>query len=134
MIASYPEVSLVKTRIVLGALAVGTFVATLAFSSWHEGLWHSAGEPPMSAVAQPDKGIAVPRVAASPAADASAVALTSTPPVAAAAAAAAMNPPPTVASPETSSGEPQYQQNVNPGVDIEAVRRDRGVQHGSGSH
>jgi hypothetical protein len=46
-----------------------------------------------------------------------------------------LTPPPTLAPPETSQVvEQQYEQRANPGVDSEAIRRDRGVQHSSGSH
>src|SRR5580658_9172504 len=31
----------VKSRILLWALTAGVFILTLAFSSWHEGLWRS---------------------------------------------------------------------------------------------
>jgi hypothetical protein len=40
---------------------------------------------------------------------------------------------PTVAPTEAAQPEPQYEQNANPGVDSEAIRRDRGVQHSSGT-
>jgi hypothetical protein len=126
---------LVKRRILLGALALGAFIVTLVFSSWHAGLWHTAAEPPAGAAPQPNQGGVVPAgsVAAS-ASDSQTQALTSTPPAVAAAPAAAMNPPPAAAPAEASPGDSQYEQIANPGVDAEAMRRDRGVQHSSGPH
>jgi hypothetical protein len=130
-----PSGPIVKRQILLGGLAVGAFIVTLAFSSWHVGLWHSAAEPPTSAAPQPDKDSLVPTgpVASSPS-DPSSEAMTSTPPSAAAPTAVAINPPATIAPTEASQGEPQYEQTANPGVDSEAIRRDRGVQHSAGSH
>src|SRR5580692_10164952 len=123
MLRALPSGPLVKRRILLGALALGAFIVTLAFSSWHEGLWHTTAELPTSAAPQPNNtGVVPTRPVASSASDPSSEAMTSTPP-----GAAALNPPPAVAPAEASPGEPQYEQNANPGVDSEAMRRDRGV-------
>jgi hypothetical protein len=126
ILRGFPSGLLVKRQILLGALAVGAFIVTLAFSSWNEGLWHSAAEPPASTAPQPKRDSVVPTgLVASSASE--------TPP-SAAAPAAAMVPPPPTPPPEASQVEPQYEQYANPGVDSEAIRRDRGVQHSSGSH
>jgi hypothetical protein len=116
---------------------VGAFGVTLAFSSWHEGLWDSAAEPPISAVPQPTDDSVVPAPPAPSPADPPSMSATVTPP--SPAAATAMKPPPATApadasQAETSQGDPQYEQIANPGVDSEAIRRDRGVQHSSGPH
>jgi hypothetical protein len=113
---------------------LGAFVVTLAFSSWHEGLWDSAAEPPVSAVPQPSTDNVVPMpTAPSPTEQAATVTAPSL------ATSAAMKPPAATApsdtsQAETSQGDPQYEEIANPGVDIEAIRRDRGVQHSSGPH
>jgi hypothetical protein len=118
----------------LGGLVLGAFIVTLAFTSWREGLWHSA-EPPASAVPEPHEDAVAPaRPVASLASDPSPQNVTSTPPSAVTPTPAAMNPTPAAAPPDSSAGQSLYEQNVNPGVDIEAMKRDRGVQHSPGSH
>lgn len=116
----------------MGALAVGAFIVTLAFASWHEDLWHSTAELPAGAVPQPSKkDVAMGPVV--PSADGSAEAANPAPP-GAGAPATAVNPPVAIAPLEAPPDDPQYEQSPNPGVDSEAMRRDRGVQHSSGSH
>jgi hypothetical protein len=111
---------------------VGAFVMTLAFSSWHEGLWDFAAEPPVSAVPQPSEDSVVPASAAPSAPDPSSQTATVTPRTVGAAAVK----PPAAAPADTSQSETSpgdlYQEIPNPGVDTEAIRRDRGVQHSSG--
>ena len=128
----FPSGQFVKRPIFLGGLAVGAFIVTLAFSSWHEGLWHAAAEPPTGAVPQPNRDVVASGPAAPPAGQSSEAA-SPTPP-GAVAPATAVNPPAAIAPLEAPQGDPQYEQSPNPGVDSEAMRRDRGVQHSSGSH
>ena len=118
-------------RILLGALAVGAFVVTLAFSSWHQGLWPFAAEPASVAAPHASQLGALSGTAASPRANALPETTTSTP-NAPAAAPAAVIPPPAIEPTEVPQGQPLYDQVPNPGVDSEAVRRDHGVQHSSG--
>jgi hypothetical protein len=126
---------LVNRRIVLGAVMGGAFIVTLAFSSWHEGLWDFAADPPVSAVPQPGEDSVLPAPVAPSATDPSSQTATVVPP---SVAAAAIKPPSATAAadrsqPETSQSD-LYEEIPNPGVDTEAIRRDRGVQHSSGSH
>ena len=126
--------SLTNSRILLGALALGAFIVTLAFSSWHEDLWQSAADSTGSAAPQSRKdGVVPPGPVVSVDSDLPPKAMTSMPPDAAAPA-AAMTPTAAMAPLEASQGESQYEQNANPGVDGEAMRRDRGVQHSSAPH
>jgi hypothetical protein len=132
--AGPPTEPLVNRRILLSGIVVGAFVVTLALTSWHNGLWQSAAEAPPSVASQPAKNTLAPMPAVAAPASGQASATMAPPPSEAAPAAPAMNSPAAVASPEASQGEPLYEQNANPGVDSEAIRRDRGVQHSSGSH
>jgi hypothetical protein len=113
---------------------VGAFVVTLALTSRHNGLWQSAAETPASVALQPAKNSLAPTPATAAPASGQASPTLAPPPGEAAPAAPAMNSPAAVAAPEASQSEPLYEQNANPGVDSEAIRRDRGVQHSSGSH
>ena len=100
----------------------GLFTLTLAFSSWHEGLWRSDAARAIRAAPQHHKDSLVPT---------GAVAEVMTTPTAAPAPAdaAAPNPPPAIAPPEPVQSEP------NPDLDAAMlVRRDRGAEHGSRSH
>jgi hypothetical protein len=110
----------VKSRILLWALTAGVFILTLAFSSWHEGLWRSDAARATRAAPQRPEDSFVPT---------GAVAEVMTTPTAAAAPAAAPSPPPAIAPPEPVQSEP------NPDVDgATLARRDRGAEHGSRSH
>jgi|HubBroStandDraft_1064217.scaffolds.fasta_scaffold00036_86 hypothetical protein len=115
---------LVKSRILLCGLVVGTFILTLAFSSWHDGLWRS-GAAPVTRAAPPTGAVASPPFG--PTSEAM-----TTPTAAATPATAAMNPPPAITTPESVQSEPYS----TPDVDNAAMpaRRDRGAEHGSRSH
>jgi hypothetical protein len=125
--------TLLNKRILVSGLALGAFVATLAFSFWREGLWHSAAES--AAVAAPvvsnDTVVQTPQATPPP--------TVSTPEATAAtvpaeAAPVVPNPAPAAETGDPSLGETHYPQAANPGIDGEAIRRDRGVQHGPGSN
>lgn len=119
-----------NNRLLLGALAIGAFFVTLAFSSWHEGFWHSAAAPLTTAAPQLGRvGVTPARPATSPAPYPAPEIMPSTAPRTTAPVAAAVNTPAAIAPLEAPRGEPQYEQNANPGIDSEAMRRDRGVQH-----
>jgi len=120
----------VKNRILLGALAIGAFLVTLAFSTWHEGFWHPAPEPLSTAAPQLSAGRVMPtRPVAASAPNQASDATAATAPSMTAPVATAVNTPAAIAPLEAPQGEPQYEQIANPGIDSEAMRRDRGVQH-----
>jgi hypothetical protein len=121
----------VKRLILIGGLAVGAFLVTLAFSSWHEGLWQSATQPSPAAAPELKDHVVVTGPAVAPPAEPSSEAKISMPPEPAAP--VRVSPPVGIAPDEAPQGQPQYQQYANPGVDSEAIRRDRGIQHTSGS-
>jgi len=126
--------ALVERRILLCTLGVGAFIVTLAFSSWHDGLWHpDAPATPAALQHHQDSLVATGTVAAQPFAPSSEA--VTTPIAAALPAAAAMSPPPAPAAPEPVQSEPQSEPDSNPEVDDNAVRarRDRGAEHGSRS-
>jgi hypothetical protein len=131
MIARYPSGfsvfgARVNRRIVILGVVVGAFALTLAATSGLSGFWHAAG-PAAAPVLQPAKGgfMADPAVAPPVAA-----------PPAASTTSAPVQTPPTVApaAGEAAPSDPQYDQRVNPGVDTETIRRDRGVQRTSRSN
>jgi hypothetical protein len=104
-------------RILFSVLVAGTFVLTLAFSSWHEGLWRSDAAPVTHAVASHPSGS--PKPAAMPAAMA--------------APAAATNPPPAVAPSDPAQSEPQSDSAPDVDSGERLARRERGGGRGSRS-
>src|SRR5579863_9808975 len=114
--------ALVERRILLYGLTLGAFVLTLAFSSWHDGLWRSPAAPVAGAAPQPHKDSLVPTGAR--------------PTAGAAPAAAAMNPAPAIAPPEPVQSEAQNELSSTPDVEDGAMRarRDRGAGRGARSH
>jgi hypothetical protein len=121
----------VKRLILIGGLAVGAFLVTLAFSSWHDGRWQSVAQPSPAALPELKDNVVATGPAPAPPAEPSSEAKISTPPEPPAS--VPVSPPVAIAPYEAPQGQPQYQQYANPGVDGEAIRRDRGVQHTSGS-
>ena len=114
----------VRSRILLWGLTAGVFILTLAFSSWHEGLWRSDAARAIRAAPQHHKDSLVPTGAV-----AEVMTTPTAAPAPADAAAAAPNPPPAIAPPEPVQSEP------NPDVDgATLARRDRGAEQGSRSH
>ena len=116
-------------RILTGGLALGAFLVTLAFVSWHEDLWRPATDPAPSVAVQPSRNPVAPVPVAAP--PVAAETATSAPTDAAPLPATTPAPAP---PPDNAPADSAYDQNINPGVDPEAMRRDRGVQHRSGSH
>ncbi len=119
----------VDRRILLGGLALGAFAVTLALTAGREVRAPSAEDVATNPAPAPHQDSNLPT---GPAVLAPRTALPETPTEA---------PPPTAATPpaviaplDTSPSESEYEQNVNPGVDIEAMRRDRGVQHAPEPH
>lgn len=133
MVAAFPWGRRVKKRLLLAGLAFGAFIVTFAISSWHNGLWRSAAEPLSSTAAPDSKAVEPTKPATSPRLDPSSDPQSSASPSTAAPASAATNEPVAVAiaPADASPDSPQLEQTVNPGVDVEAVRRDRGVQRSS---
>jgi hypothetical protein len=112
----------------LCGLMVGAFILTLAFSSWHHGLWRADAAPVMRTAQERYKDSLAPIGAVAPHPSGS-------PTAAAAPAAAAMNPPPAIAPSAPAHSEPESEPNSAPDVDNGArlARRERGTEHGSRS-
>jgi hypothetical protein len=117
----------VQRRILLSGLAVAAFAVTFAFT------FRRPAGLPVSGALQPAKA-AVPAPSVASPADGPPAAAPMPPAAVAAPPTAAPNPPPAAAASEASRTESLYDQNINPGVDVEAMRRDRGVQHSTPPH
>ena len=101
-------------RILLSVLVAGTFVLTLAFSSWHEGLWRSDAAPAARAALSHPPGSLQPAATPEPAD-------------------AAVTPPPALAPPQPAQTAPQSEPDSTPDVDTgeRLARRERGSGRGS---
>ncbi len=112
-------------RIVLGGLALCAFAVTLALTSGREMLAPATelvSPVPVPALKQDSIVQTAPSVPA-PASLSPDTPIATPPPT-------ATTPPAALTAPlDTSPTQSEYEQNINPGVDIEAMRRDRGVQH-----
>jgi hypothetical protein len=119
----------VGNRIVLLGLGVGAFIVTLAFSSWHEGLWRFERASVTHAAPIPSAAPMTSRTAETALAP-TAISLR---------AAAAVSPPPAVTSPEPVQSEPQSEPRGEPDsaseVDDRAIieRGERGAARGARS-
>ena len=109
--------------ILLCGLIVAAFILTLAFSSWHDGLWRSDAAPVTRAVPQLHEDRLVPTVAVGSRPFGPSAAAMATPTAAAAPAAAAMEP---------AQSEPYSTPDVDNG-DTRA-RSDRSAERGARTH
>jgi hypothetical protein len=101
----------------------GAFILTLAFSSWHEGLWRSDAAPVTRAAPQPHEDRLAPTVAVGSRPSGPSAPAMATPTAAAAPAAAAMEP---------AQSEPDSTSDVDHGE--MRARSDRSAERGARTH